>query len=134
MVKDLEGTINEIGLVVGNAPLLAKGMDKLVSFAEVVSGDHGEEVVLDLVLEAAAEPVDEGLGDACPPVMFRVVVTCSVQKSGRVAASYVAMPLWPRPKTRARNRPHEQVAMKKYAMEYRTEKRPNPVEKASTQA
>lgn len=66
MVKDLEGTINEIGLVVGNAPLLAKGMDKLVSFAEVVSGDHGEEVVLDLVLEAAAEPVDEGLGDAVP--------------------------------------------------------------------
>ena len=41
-------------------------LDKLVSFAEVVSGDHGEEVVLDLVLEAAAEPVDEGLGDAVP--------------------------------------------------------------------
>ena len=87
VLQNLDGAVEEVGLVVLDAPLLAEGLDEFVALGEVVAGHHREEVMVDLVLEAAAEPVDEELGEAVSPVMWRVVVTWSFQKSGRVVAS-----------------------------------------------
>ena len=64
MLQNLDGALDEVGLVVLDAPLLAEGFDELVALGKVVAGHHGEEVVIDLVLESAAEPVDEELGEA----------------------------------------------------------------------
>ena len=64
MLQNLDGTNHEIGLVVLDAPLLAEALDELVTLGKVVTGHHGEQVVIDLILEAAAEPIDEELGEA----------------------------------------------------------------------
>jgi len=63
-VQDLVGTIDKIGLVVSNIPFLAEGLDQFVSLLQVVSGNHREQVVVDLVLKSTAEPIDKGLRDS----------------------------------------------------------------------
>ena len=61
--QHLHRPINQVGLMVLHPPLLAEGLHELVALGEVVTGHHGEEVVVNLVLETAAEPVDEKLGE-----------------------------------------------------------------------
>ena len=63
VLQNLDGAVEEVGLVVLDAPLLAEGLHELVALGEVVTGHHGEEVVVNLVLETSAEPVDEKLGE-----------------------------------------------------------------------
>ncbi len=63
-VQDLVGSIDKIGLVVSNLPFLAEGFDQIVSLLQVVSGNHGEQVVINLVLKSTAEPVDEELRES----------------------------------------------------------------------
>ena len=58
--EDLHGSHPHVCLVVGDALLLAEGLNQHVHLLQVVAGQHGEEVVVDLVLQSAAEPVHEG--------------------------------------------------------------------------
>mmetsp|Transcript_3818 Transcript_3818/g.11669 ORF Transcript_3818/g.11669 Transcript_3818/m.11669 type:complete len:272 (+) Transcript_3818:281-1096(+) len=55
--EDLDGACPEVRLVVRDVVLGAELEAELARLAEVVPGDGREEVVLDLVVEAAAEPV-----------------------------------------------------------------------------
>ena len=64
MLQNLDGALDEVGLVVLDAPLLAEGLDKLVALLQVVSWHHGEEMVIYLVLEAATKPIHEELRNA----------------------------------------------------------------------
>lgn len=57
--KHLLGALPHAGLVVVHPVMLAEGLHQGVDLSEVVAGDLGEEVVVHLVLESPAEPVDE---------------------------------------------------------------------------
>jgi len=63
VLEDLDGPVVEVRLVVLDSPLLAEGLNELVALGEIVAGHHWEEVVVDLVLEPSAKPVDEELGE-----------------------------------------------------------------------
>merc|ERR1711957_759994 len=115
-------------------PFFAERFYKLVALPYVVARHHGEEMVIHLVLQPSTEPINKELRDSMTPVMFLVVVTWSFQKSGRVVASYTAMPLWPNPNTSARNSPEEHVEMKKYINERAIDQRPKPVVRTIIQA
>ena len=62
MFQHLSGAFPHIRLVVRNIVLLAERLDELMHFPEVVSRDHGEEVMIYLVLQTTAEPVNENVG------------------------------------------------------------------------
>ena len=62
VAEDFYGTRPHIGLVVVYLILLTEGCDEFVSLFQVVTGHHGEEVVVHLVLQTAAEPVHEPVG------------------------------------------------------------------------
>ena len=62
MAENLPGPGEHVCFMVGDPLLLAKTLDKLVHFFEVVPWQHGEEVVVHLVLQATTEPVDEPVG------------------------------------------------------------------------
>jgi hypothetical protein len=63
VTQNFNGTIHQVRFVVLDSPFLAKGLDELVRPGQVVSGHGGEEMVVDLVLQTTAEPVDKGLGE-----------------------------------------------------------------------
>lgn len=69
--------LEHAGLVVVDTVLLAEGLHESVHLAEVVAGDLGEEVVIHLVLEPAAEPVDERRARHVPR-SSDLVVFCTV--------------------------------------------------------
>ena len=62
VLHDFDGTIIEVGFVILDLPFLAKGLDQTVCLGQVVSGNHGEQVVIDLVLKTTTEPINKGLG------------------------------------------------------------------------
>lgn len=64
MLQDFYCTIHQIRFVILDLPFLAKGSDQFMSPFQVMSGQGGEQMMVDLVLEAAAEPIDKGLGDS----------------------------------------------------------------------
>eukprot|EP00128_Syssomonas_multiformis_P013765 Colp12_sorted_trinity150504_noHs@18555 len=59
--EDLHVSGEQVGLVVGHALLLAEGLHQGVHLGEVVSGEHGEQVVVHLVVQATAEPINESV-------------------------------------------------------------------------
>ena len=50
--------------MVSNLPFLAEGLDQIVGLLQVVSGDHREQVVVNLVLKSTTEPIDKELRKA----------------------------------------------------------------------
>ena len=64
MVQHFTSSNEQVGFMVCYSPLPAEGLDKLVALLQVVSWHHGEEMVIYLVLEAAAKPIHEELRNA----------------------------------------------------------------------
>lgn len=64
VLQHFNGSVNEIGLVVLDTPFLAETFDKVVSLFQVVTRQGGEQVMIDLVLETTAEPIDKGLRES----------------------------------------------------------------------
>lgn len=64
MFQHLDGSIDQVGFVVLDVPFFAEGSHQIVGLFQVVSGQCREQVVIDLVLESTAEPIDKELGEA----------------------------------------------------------------------
>jgi len=60
-LQNLNGSFVHVRLMVPNIPFLAERLDELVSLAQVVARNAREQVVVDLVLESTAEPVNKEL-------------------------------------------------------------------------
>ena len=59
VLQDLQGPLPHGGLVVRDPIILAELAHAAVALGQMMSRHGGEEMVLDLVVEAAAEPVDK---------------------------------------------------------------------------
>src|SRR5215204_6729159 len=63
VLQDLFVGLEHAGLVVGDTVLPAEALDDRLRFFELVAGQPREQVVFDLVVEAAVPEVGYGVGD-----------------------------------------------------------------------